>query len=88
MTLLQHLLDGEAEEAGERARGAFKQRVFASAFGSFNPPEALKAYEQMFEEEKEPVNLMDPDSFTEFVPESAEDVEAMLDAVRRLGLVS
>lgn len=64
---------------------AFKQRVFASAFGSFDPRTALKQYYAMFEDEK-PAPEHDYD-VEEFEPENEQDVMAMLNEARRAGAI-
>lgn len=72
----------EAQEAGESALEALRQRVFASAFGSFDPKSALDNYDKVFGEAKE-IDLDEQDS----LPIDEDEVMAMLNQARRLGVL-
>lgn len=75
----------EAEEAGESVLGTLKQRVFASAFGSFDPTKALKQYYELFEKD---TALPDEEELESYEPENEDDVRQMMNEVRRLGIIS
>lgn len=71
----------DAENAGEEAREAFKQQVFASAFSSFDPKASLQDYYKLFEE-KTAVEDFDVE---DYVPETEADVREMMNVARRAG---
>lgn len=72
----------EDEQANNKAYDGFKQRVFASAFGSLDSQHALKQYYDLFEKQE------DTDyQYEEWEPENEQDVQEMLNAARRLGIV-
>lgn len=75
----------EAEEAGESVLDSLKQRVFASAFGSFDPQTAIANYHKVFEEPEQ----MQAQTFDvkEFEPENEADVQEMLAAAFRAGVI-
>ena len=64
----------------------FKQNVFAHAFSAFDSSHALKQYYEIFEKpEKQGVYDYE---YEEFEPQGEEDVLEMLNAARRLGIVT
>lgn len=73
----------EGEEAGENALEDLKQRVFASAFGSFDPRSALSQYHEVFEKPDEQPEY----DVEEFEPETEADVQEMMNAARRAGII-
>lgn len=75
----------EAQEAGERALEALKQRVFATAFSAFDPRASLNRYYETFEKPNEPPEY--DYEVEEFEPETQADVQQMLNDARRLGVI-
>lgn len=83
--LLIFLIAAEAQEAGESVLDGLKQRVFASAFGSWNPGAALKEYYKIFED---PEPGPDFDNVEEWEPEGEDDVMSMINTARRAGVIT